>query len=143
MRSRRTLAAVGFVLALVLTACGGGGGGGGGGANSSSSSGGSGNAPVKAGARQIDVDARSFKFTPDTIDVKAGENIAIALHSEDQTHDFVIEGKGSMPTTKVVEVQGGKTATGGFSIAQPGTYTFYCSIPGHRAAGMVGTITVT
>ena len=26
--------------------------------------------------------------------------------------------------------------------APPGTYTFYCQIPGHRQAGMQGTITI-
>jgi uncharacterized cupredoxin-like copper-binding protein len=25
---------------------------------------------------------------------------------------------------------------------KPGTYTFYCTVPGHRAGGMLGTLTV-
>ncbi|HXY90999.1 MAG TPA: plastocyanin/azurin family copper-binding protein [Acidimicrobiia bacterium] len=116
-------------LVLALAACGGGGGGGGGGSS---------NAPVKPGARQITVDAQNYDFKPNNLTVKAGENIAIKLHSEDSLHNFTIQNKGL-----VVSVDPGKTATGGFTLAKAGKYTFYCSIPGHRAAGMVGTITVT
>jgi plastocyanin len=125
----RRLAASSVALVFLLVGCGGGGGGGGGGV---------GNAAVKPGAREIRVSARSYAFAPETLEVQAGEDIAVVLHSRDQTHDFAIEGKGV-----IVTVDGGKTAKGGFRLAKPGTYTFSCSISGHRAAGMEGTITAT
>ena len=37
----------------------------------------------------------------------------------------------------------GKTSTGVAYFGAPGSYTFFCSIPGHEAAGMKGTVTVT
>ena len=36
----------------------------------------------------------------------------------------------------------GKTKRGGLRIDEPGTYQSWCSITGHRAAGMKGTIVV-
>jgi uncharacterized cupredoxin-like copper-binding protein len=33
------------------------------------------------------------------------------------------------------------TATTSFNL-KPGTYTFFCQVPGHRQAGMQGTLTV-
>jgi plastocyanin len=91
-------------------------------------------AAAKAGT--IKIDARNFAFSPKKITVKAGKKITIALHSKDATHDFTIQGGDT-----VVEAGGGKTKTGTFTLAKKGKYTFYCSIPGHRAAGMQGTIT--
>jgi uncharacterized cupredoxin-like copper-binding protein len=38
-------------------------------------------------------------------------------------------------------VQNGGVSTVNVKLA-PGTYTFYCSVPGHRQAGMQGTLTV-
>jgi uncharacterized cupredoxin-like copper-binding protein len=97
---------------------------------------GSGTAFAATKAGTIKVDARNFAFSPKNFKVKAGKKITIALHSKDSVHDFTIQGGDT-----VVEVGGGKTKTGTFKLAKPGKYIFYCSIPGHRAAGMQGTIT--
>ena len=101
-------------------------------------SGGAGSSVAFAAAKAdtIKVDARNFAFSPKNITVKARKKITIALHSKDSVHDFTIQGGET-----VVEASGGKTKTGTFKLAKPGKYIFYCSIPGHRAAGMQGTIT--
>jgi plastocyanin len=55
------------------------------------------------------------------------------------THDISIKGNG-------VNQQGARVGHGGTSKItvnlKPGTYTFYCSVPGHEAGGMKGTLTV-
>ena len=54
-------------------------------------------------------------------------------------HDLVLEELGDR--TIVPELQGGETGQGEVDL-DPGEYTFYCSIPGHRAAGMEFEVTV-
>jgi uncharacterized cupredoxin-like copper-binding protein len=54
-------------------------------------------------------------------------------------HDVTIEELGDLI---VVEAAGGQTETGTVTL-EPGTYSFYCAVPGHRPAGMEGTLTVT
>lgn len=91
-------------------------------------------------ARAVAVDASSFAFGPDVIEADAGEDLAIELTSVDIEHDFVIE---QLDDLHVVGVEAGETATGGFTAPEPGSYTYYCAVAGHRDAGMEGTLVVT
>ncbi|WP_372791657.1 plastocyanin/azurin family copper-binding protein [Paraconexibacter sp.] len=50
-------------------------------------------------------------------------------------HNIVIDGKGESP----VVTEGDSKFTADF---EPGEYTYYCAVPGHQEAGMVGTLTV-
>ena len=95
-------------------------------------------AATKPKARKIKVDARSYAYSPKKIKVQVGQKVTIVLHSEDQRHDFTLEG-GKRSSTSRAE----RPPAEPFKLAKPGTYTFYCSIPGHRAAGMEGTITAS
>jgi uncharacterized cupredoxin-like copper-binding protein len=63
--------------------------------------------------------------------------ITIAMQNKSGTpHDIVIDGKG-----KGEVVQNGGTSK--FAANFPaGRYTYYCSVPGHRQAGMQGTLTI-
>jgi len=77
-------------------------------------------------------------FDPAELTVGSGE-VTIELTSEPAApHTFTIEELGDV---EVVAADGGETATGTVEL-EPGTYTYYCSIPGHREAGMEGTLTV-
>jgi plastocyanin len=96
------------------------------------------NRPVVAGAREIAVTGDDFAFAPDSITVKAGEDVTIVLTAQDIAHDIFVKGIGH-----VVHAKAGKTARGGLKFKKAGTYTFWCTVSGHKKAGMTGTITVT
>jgi plastocyanin len=118
-----------LALTAVLGACGGGGGDGGGDDSAPS------NTPIK-GAPEVSVVADNLKFDPDELTVQAGD-FNIELTSEDQFHDLEIE-----DVPGLVEASSGETEVSGFTIDDPGEYTFFCTVPGHRAGGMEGTLTV-
>ncbi len=65
--------------------------------------------------------------------------IGITLKSTSGGHDFVIEGLAGFQLTTPGS---GDTDSGKVDLKK-GSYTFYCSLPGHRAAGMQGTLKVT
>lgn len=138
---RRALPVLFAVVAAVglTTACGGGDSQGAGSPESTELAGGGheGASPVAENARHVPVSARSFAFEPEEITAKIGEDIAIVLMSKDGLHDFTID-----ELDAHVSAEQGQTAVGGFRAERPGRYTFYCSVAGHRDAGMEGVLVV-
>ncbi|GAC1317367.1 MAG: hypothetical protein NVSMB2_10990 [Chloroflexota bacterium] len=82
----------------------------------------------------------SLKFEPSTLTVKAGQPVTLTFSNTGQTlHDWSLAQGAAQPVK--IAAAGGQSASGTFTIDRPGTYTFICSVPGHEAAGMKGTLT--
>ena len=123
LRSARPLVlAVGA--AVVLAACGGG------------DDGTTTDEPAVAGALAV-TGTDGLKFEPTSLEAEAGEVTVTLTCEEAVAHNFVIE----ETDDKVADCNAGGTDTGTVEL-EAGEYTFYCDLPGHRAAGMEGTLTV-
>ncbi len=96
--------------------------------------GGTGSSPASAA---ISLEAGEFAFTPSQITVAPGDATISLANKGTIEHDFVVDTLGINVHAAV-----GKTATGSVAAMTAGTYPFYCSIPGHKEAGMTGTLTV-
>lgn len=93
-----------------------------------------------AGVVEIDADPTGqLKFLASSATAKPGKVTLRSLNKSSTPHDIAITGGGANATGPVV--QNGGVSTVSVSL-KPGTYTFYCSVPGHREAGMQGTLTV-
>ena len=143
---RRTLAltVVAALAVLGLAACGGGGssndttaaatpppatttgGGGGGGA-----------------ASTVDISTPSgtdLAFDQKDVSAKAG-SVTIDFDNKQATsHDVAVEDSSGKELGATDLVSSGTSNT--TVDVTPGTYTFFCTVPGHRQAGMEGTLTV-
>ena len=134
--TRRALPLVLVLAALVLalSACGGG--------SSSSSTtpatsgggGGGGGSTVKISADP----SGALKYEQTDVSATAGSITIDFTNMSSLPHDVTIEGNGASGATD--EITDSTTST--TVDLDPGTYTFFCSVDGHRAAGMEGTLTV-
>ena len=101
--------------------------------NSSASSGGGGE------TLKLAADKSALKFDKSSLTAKAGK---VTLQMENPSgvpHAVAIKGNGVDVDGKTIG--NGETSTASADL-KPGTYTFYCPVPGHEAAGMKGTLTV-
>ena len=92
--------------------------------------------------QQLTVSAMdTMRFDPPTLTVRAGQPIQLTLSNTGQlVHDFAM--RDGVPQPITIIAQPGRQASGTFTIERPGTYTYYCSEPGHEQAGMKGVLTV-
>ena len=134
--------------ALALAGCGGGsssssgssgssggsGPSGSGSGTSSSSGGGGGGSTLKLAADP----SGKLAFDKKTLKAKAGQVTVDFTNASGVPHAVEIEGKGVESKTKTL-TKGTASLTADL---KPGTYEFYCPVPGHRQAGMKGTLTV-
>jgi plastocyanin len=84
--------------------------------------------------------AGQLEFNTKQLSAKAGSVTITFTNASPVEHDVKIA-QGS------TELGGTPVFTGGSKAVtvqlKPGTYTFFCSVPGHRQAGMEGTLTVS
>lgn len=92
-------------------------------------------------AATLDIEAaEGLAYTSDTATAKAGKVTVDFTNSQPLTHDVAIEDSAGKTIGKTELIAEGSDST--VVDLKPGEYTFYCTVPGHREAGMEGTLTV-
>ena len=107
------------------------------GGSESNGSGGGGGSTVK-----LEADPNgALAYTTTEVSAKAG-NVTIDFNNPQALeHDVAVESSGGEEVGKTDLIANESTSVT-LQNLKPGTYTFYCSVPGHREAGMEGTLTV-
>jgi plastocyanin len=132
-----TLAAL--VAAVALAACGGGGD------STTTETGGeaAGGTATSGGGSTLAIEADpngELAYTSDEETAKAGEVTIDFNNPQSLPHDVAIEDSSGATVGQTDVISDSSTST--TVDLKPGTYTFYCTVPGHRDAGMEGTLTV-
>ena len=107
--------------------------------------------------KTITLTLNEFQFQPAEITVNVGQPVKLVLKNNGTVlHDFVstdamvevmeehgaMHDMGGMETAMHAAIDAGQQSTLEFKATQAGTYTFYCTIAGHKEAGMTGKLIV-
>jgi plastocyanin len=82
----------------------------------------------------------ALAYTTSEATTSAGKVTIDFNNPQSLTHDLVIEDSSGEDVARNELIADGSNST--TANLKPGTYTFFCSVPGHREAGMEGTLTV-
>lgn len=120
--------------ALILAGCGGGDGATGAAATEETTTGGGG---------ELRITARDISFDDTAYEVPAGPVTIEYFQEGTLRHTLVIEqDSGGDVAGLRLEVDGSTTESSGAVVLEPGAYTVYCDVAGHRQAGMEADLLV-
>jgi uncharacterized cupredoxin-like copper-binding protein len=111
-------------------------------------------------AQEVTITMSEFKFSPALLELKAGQTVRFVVINQDVTkheilfgdqkaqdeHEKMMAGGSTVQMAEPgeVEVDPGQTKTLEYTVPDaPGTLLYGCHEPGHWAAGMKGTVTIT
>lgn len=85
------------------------------------------------------VSGAEFAFSPNTLSVNKGDTVKVTFTNNGTLpHNFTI----TELNVKSRTIMPGASDTVTFTADTAGTFTYFCSVPGHKDKGMVGTLTV-
>lgn len=90
----------------------------------------------------VKIEVGDGKFTPENFTVKANAPVSLAFISTDKKVHVITFSDASLAAL-AFGVPAGQTKAMTFNApSEPGVYDFHCDVPGHRAEGELGTMTV-
>lgn len=113
-------------------------------ATSSASAPASGGAPASGSAtlKLAAPKSGALAFDKKTLSAKAGKVTIAFANPSPLPHNVTVQKGTNGPTIAATPTFSGGTKSVTMTL-KPGKYTYYCSVPGHRQGGMLGTLTVT
>lgn len=92
--------------------------------------------------RSLSAKANELVYNVKTLKAPAGPVRLVLTNRSDLAHNIALRGP-KLAKPRLGKVVGkGKKSVVAFANLPPGRYTFYCSVFGHEAGGMKGTLTV-
>lgn len=82
-----------------------------------------------------------LKYTPETLTAAVGR-LTVSLVNRGALEHNVTWADETTTTEPFLYAAGGQAVTNTRTFDAPGVYDFYCTIPGHREAGMVGALII-
>ncbi len=96
-----------------------------------------------AGQATVDMKASDFKFTPNNIQAKVGDQIEFRIENvTGSKHNFTLQDPAGK-TVRDIDLPAHQTTTVTVIFSQAGTYPFHCDVDLHRDLGMKGQVVVT